>query len=276
MASVSHPTSTAKNTGTAPRPLRLVCTDLDGTLLDFERGVRIDPRFFERLAAWKAWTNVLWVINTGRWWDSLALEMAERGFPVAPDWLILTEREIYKVHNHRPVGDYAWNHHCAAVHQQLFNACGPFWTEVRDFVTSQTGAELLREPWSPVGIRARNEQEADRIEKFIASRLPEWPKLTQVRNSIWFRFAHVDFNKGTCLGYLQELLGITPDETLAAGDHYNDLPMLDRQYARWLVCPANSIPPVKAAVRDQGGHVARQNTSCVVVEGWDALLGVPA
>ncbi len=257
----------------ADSPLRLLSTDLDGTLLDFARGVPADPVFFERLAYYREQYDLVWVINTGRWWDSLALEMAERAFPIRPDWLILTEREIYKLHHDRPVGDYTWNRQCAATHQDLFASVTPFWHEIRDFVGSQTGAELRSDSWSPVMIVARHLREADRIHRFVEERLTAWPKLTVVRNSVYFRFAHTDYTKGSCLLYLQSLLGVTPRQTLAAGDHYNDLPMLDRTCAHHLVCPGNSIPEVKTKVASQGGYVARADYAGGVVEGWDALLG---
>ncbi len=57
----------------APKPLALLSTDLDGTLLDFQRGVPVDPAFFERVARYKELYHLTWVLNTGRWWDSLAI-----------------------------------------------------------------------------------------------------------------------------------------------------------------------------------------------------------
>jgi hydroxymethylpyrimidine pyrophosphatase-like HAD family hydrolase len=57
---------------------------------------------------------------------------------------------------------------------------------------------------------------------------------------------------------LQALLGIDPGETFAAGDNYNDLPMLRREIARYLACPVNSIVEVKAAVREGEGYVSDQ------------------
>jgi len=256
----------------APRPLRLLSTDLDGTLLDFTRGVPVDPVFFERVAEARARHNLVWVINTGRWWDSLAIEMVERAFPIAPDWLILTEREIFKLHQGRPVGDYAWNHRCDRVHGELFAACAPFWTELKEFLAHRTEAAFHHDQWSPVTIIARDEGEADRIHAFVEERLAAWPRLTVVRNSVYFRFAHAEFHKGSCLGYLQEHLGIAPEETMAAGDHYNDLPMLDRAFAHHLVCPENSLPVVKEKVAGQGGHIAGTRYATGVVEGWDALF----
>jgi hydroxymethylpyrimidine pyrophosphatase-like HAD family hydrolase len=55
---------------------------------------------------------------------------------------------------------------------------------------------------------------------------------------------------------LQRVLTIGPGETFAAGDNFNDLPMLKRSCARWLACPANSIAEVKHVVSSGDGYVA--------------------
>ncbi len=63
-------------------------------------------------------------------------------------------------------------------------------------------------------------------------------------------------DKGASLGELCRLEGIPAAEVLAAGDHYNDLSMLDGTYAAMVACPDNAIPPVKETVRAAGGYVA--------------------
>ncbi|MDE1170126.1 MAG: HAD family hydrolase [Verrucomicrobium sp.] len=259
---------------TAPaRPWRLLSTDLDGTLIDFEKGVPANPLFFQRLAEYRKKGEFIWVLNTGRWWDSLALAMVERGFPFSPDWLILTEREVYKIHDHRPIGDYGWNRRATAVHAALFERVAPFWDRLREFVRSETGAELLADAWSPVAIRARHDREIERIAAFIEEEIARWPELAVVRNGPYFRFSHVDFHKGGCLGYLQGILGVTPEETIAAGDHHNDLPMLETRYAHGLICPGNAIGEVQRKVRAQGGYAAKAFYGAGVIEGLDALVG---
>ena len=258
------------------QPIRLLSTDLDGTLIDFRPNLPADPAFFERVVAAKERARggdaFVWTINTGRWWQSLSTEMMVRSFPVSPDWVILMEREIYRIHNGRALGEYGWNRACEEKHREIFATAEPFFRELRDFIESQTGAELLPDPGSPVALRARTEHEADRISQFAETRLGEWPGLATVRNSIYLRFCHADYDKGSCLRHLQEIVGVPPSATLAAGDHYNDLPMLTRRSAHWLVCPGNAIEPVRSVVLAQGGYTAGLPFASGVVEGWDALL----
>jgi hydroxymethylpyrimidine pyrophosphatase-like HAD family hydrolase len=52
------------------------------------------------------------------------------------------------------------------------------------------------------------------------------------------------------------LLEIPRDEIFAAGDHHNDISMLDGRFAQYPACPGNAISEVKEAVKTAGGYVA--------------------
>ena len=54
-------------------------------------------------------------------------------------------------------------------------------------------------------------------------------------------------NKGTAIAYLQERLGVTPDETMVFGDNGNDIEMLGM--AEYSYAMDNAIPRVKEAAR---------------------------
>ena len=57
-----------------------------------------------------------------------------------------------------------------------------------------------------------------------AARLPDF---CFQRNSIYLRFCHVDYHKGSALGELCRLEQIPADSVFAAGDPFNDISMLD-------------------------------------------------
>jgi hydroxymethylpyrimidine pyrophosphatase-like HAD family hydrolase len=99
--------------------------------------------------------------------------------------------------------------------------------------------------------------------------------LVAVRNSIYFRFSHQFYHKGACLDAISQNLGVQPAQVLVAGDHLNDLPMMERRYARYLACPANAVDEVKEKITAQGGYVARARVAEGVVEAWDKLLPLP-
>ncbi len=76
-------------------------------------------------------------------------------------------------------------------------------------------------------------------------------------------------DKGHGLSRVQEALGVTPEQTMAFGDYLNDVGML--RGARWSVAMDNAHPDVRAVAR----YVAPANTRNGVVRTIAAALGVP-
>ena len=70
----------------------------------------------------------------------------------------------------------------------------------------------------------------------------------------------------------EDRTGIAREEIFAAGDHFNDLPMLLNEHACWLVAPANAIPPVKEAVWREGGYVSDRLWGHGVADGLEAAM----
>tara|TARA_B000000565_G_C23721357_1_gene353535 strand:- start:695 stop:1060 length:366 start_codon:yes stop_codon:yes gene_type:complete len=83
--------------------------------------------------------------------------------------------------------------------------------------------------------------------------------LSYERNTIYLRFSHSEYNKGTAAVALAKTLGVTIEKTFVIGDNYNDLKMLNREVAGMIACPANSVPTVKQEVEQIGGFVASKN-----------------
>ena len=108
------------------------------------------------------------------------------------------------------------------------------------------------------------DQLCELIQKEIGNSSPK--NLSYERNSIYLRFAHSNYNKGTAAASLGELIGVPPTNTFVIGDNHNDLSMLDKEIASMIACPANSVQSVKDKVRKQGGYVASQNSGSGVAE----------
>jgi hydroxymethylpyrimidine pyrophosphatase-like HAD family hydrolase len=239
-------------------PPLLVSTDFDGTIATHPPGPGFATGFFDTLERLAQTRTITWVINTGRDWDSLWAELASRGAPRLPDWVILVEREIYRVlPGARLEAHQSWNDTCTRTHQRLFAECQPLLDEIRAALSDAHNLTFVDDVGSPLGLIAASEDQADEIDRLLARLLPTHPDLIAVRNSVYFRFAHRDFNKGSCLRELGRLLDIPPEHTFAAGDHYNDLPMLARDCAHHLACPSNAVDSVKAQLRAQNGYIAR-------------------
>ena len=79
---------------------------------------------------------------------------------------------------------------------------------------------------------ANSEEEMARVTGFIDRARASQPKFHYQRNTIYLRFCHADYHKGAALAELSRLTEIPRDLIFAAGDHHNDISMLDGRYAQ--------------------------------------------
>lgn len=236
-------------------PIKLISTDFDGTLFAEFEMPPIPKALETRLADLQA-RGVKWAINTGRDMSSLMEALARSQVSIQPDFLVLVEREIYEHDGNRYVGLQHWNKACAHDHAELFARVRPDVPRLNDWVSSRFRATVYEDAFSPFCLIAGNNGDADRIHQFLDQYCQTVPGLVVVRNDVYARFSHVAYNKGTALAELGRRLGVGPESVLAAGDHLNDLPMLKRNCARWLVGPVNAVEAVKSALHHEGGYVS--------------------
>ncbi len=236
--------------------IRLISTDFDGTLIGHPGDSRCVPALARALEEFKAGGG-LWALNTGR---SLAHAIeGVRAFaaPVAPDFLLTHERELYRCDDDGAWIDCgAWNGVCRQRHAELFDEAGAVFPRIRALLADTPDLNFIDENGHTAGLITSDEAAMERIAGLLDGLRAELPDFSYQRNTIYLRFCHRDYHKGASLGELGRLLELAPDSIFAAGDHFNDLSMLDPRYARHLACPANAIAPVKAAVRAAGGFVS--------------------
>ena len=247
--------------------IKLLSTDFDGTLVDHYARPPVVPELFEVFGALQK-NGVLWAINTGRDLGHITHGLSEFGFPIQPDFVLTSERDVFRPRPGKqgwePFGD--WNDRCARAHDELFASAQPLLGKVLGFLEKETRAQAIWDHGRPVGLIAQDEAEMDHVVAFIEKAREELPAFSFQRNTQYLRFCHADYSKGAALGELARLCGISREEIFAVGDHHNDLPMLDGKFARWIACPANSAESVKETVRSAGGYVARGACSGGVVE----------
>ncbi len=254
----------------APGPL-LIATDFDGTLFAEFEDPPVPPAFEETLAALQA-RGARWVINTGRDLPGLLEALARARLRVQPDYLVLVERELYRHDGVRYVPLEDWNRRCAETHAALFARVQPDVPRLTAWVNARFSAMVYADAWSPFCLVAGRAEDAEAICRHLEAYCREVPGLTVVRNDVYARFSHVDFSKGTALAELTRRAGLTAESVFAAGDHLNDLPMLRRTVARWLVCPANAVPEVQEQVRREGGEVSQLRHGHAVVAALRRFL----
>lgn len=95
------------------------------------------------------------------------------------------------------------------------------------------------------------------------------PDFAFQRNTIYLRFCHRAYHKGSALQELCRLEGLSREEVFAAGDNLNDLSMLDGRPAALTACPANAMLLVKETVQASGGYVAGASFGAGVAEAME-------
>lgn len=248
-------------------PIRLLSIDFDGTLVSRAT----EPVFNSdcmKLIGELQHGGAIWAINTGRSVDLLEKGLAEFAVPIRPDFILTTERDVFRPGRNSEKWEAfgGWNQRCAQDHAELFSSAGPVLAEFVDFATNQTKARLIYNSGGLEGLAAESEEELDRITDFIHQVRTDHPKLDYQRNGIYLRFCHANYHKGATLAELARLLDVSRENIFAAGDHHNDVSMLDGRFAAMPSCPANAIPEVQNAVRVAGGYVAQKDHGAGVHE----------
>lgn len=250
-------------------PVGILSFDFDGTLHDPESDPAVAVEFFEKIMRLRE-LGWIWGINTGRSQAQMKQGFMEVGFPFVPDFLVARERELYtpgEFGNWYPVED--WNRQVEKDHKRFFRKMKKPLQRIKEHVVCHTKAEWVEQEGDPAGLVASTEEEMAAICKVIDKEAECAPLLGYLRNSIYLRFSHKDYHKGSTLAEVTRRTGITAAGVLVAGDGHNDLDMLNRRYANWIICPSNAHADVQQVVVDEGGYVSRGHSSQGVLEALE-------
>jgi hydroxymethylpyrimidine pyrophosphatase-like HAD family hydrolase len=188
---------------------------------------------------------------------------------VPPDFLLTNEREIFhRTPEGRWVPEHHWNHVCHQRHEELFRHAGDLFGKIRALTAKHPDINLVEENDEPVGVITSDEEAMEEFVEFLDIECSAHSDFSYQRNTIYLRFSHRDYHKGSALGEVGRLLGLAREEIFAAGDHFNDIPMLDGRFAANTCCPANAIPEVRDTVRRSNGHIASKKAGEGVAEAW--------
>src|SRR5687767_4364664 len=136
-------------------PIQLISTDFDGTLhSDFESPPI--PADIERVIGHLQKRGAKWVINTGRDLTSLMHELVKAKLSVRPDFVVVVEREIYKLEESEIIAVEEWNSACTKAHADLFQQVRPHMPEIEDWIRSRYKAVVYEDLYSPFCLIAEN------------------------------------------------------------------------------------------------------------------------
>ena len=233
----------------------------------------VQPEFFQMMESMRESHRAIWGLNTGR---SLMLTlegMLEAKFAFIPDFIIAREREIYLRNEFgRWVGVSPWNDNCEKAHQRLFRKNKRLLKRLRTWVEKNTQASWGEQEDEPAGIVSTSVAEMNLIVQKIDEEIASAPSLSYQRNSIYLRFSHSDYHKGSALAELGKMESLGPEKIFTIGDGHNDTDMLDTGIAKYIACPANSHEDIKDHVLSRGGFVAEGEASHGAIQALSALI----
>lgn len=230
---------------------------------------------FEAVRELREARGAVWGINTGRSMAQMTEGFLESRFPFLPDWVVAREREIYFPNEFgRWVPHKKWNKRCGKEIHRLFKRAGKLLRHLRKEVEEHTGARWLEMDGEPAGMVSRTEEEMEWIVNHIGPMVAEMPALSWQRNSIYLRFGHRDFQKGSSLSEVAGLIGVGRDGRFAMGDSHNDLEMLDPAHAGMIACPGNAVAEIRATVEERGGYVAERAHGAGALEALEHFFGI--
>ena len=239
----------------------ILCFDFDGTLIHSESKPAFHPMLGEMLSELKS-QGAAFVINTGRSLPQTLQGLTQHGILVMPDYIIAQECNIHcATADGRWEEAREWNQEARKAHDRFVRDHQQALDDIRSMVDSQTKARMLEGGHGDMGIIANSSAEMALICDHIDQQRRKHPQLGYHRNSIYLRFSHSHYNKGSALSELQRLMGLNASRCLAAGDNYNDLSMLHPSRATMLAAPFNALPEIKQQVLSHGGFVASGSAS---------------
>ncbi|MFB7337706.1 Cof-type HAD-IIB family hydrolase [Streptomyces adustus] len=265
--------------------IRLVVTDMDGTLLDDDK--RVPDGLWEVLALLRE-RGVLFSPASGRQYATLAREFAE----VAEGMVFIAENGTYVVRDGVELSsdplDPAVAHGIAHTARRLVAdgvdmgaiLCGKkaayveradeaFLAEVRRYYLEHRIVEdvtAVDDDIIKVALFAFGSAEhtvAPALEPFARSHQ------VVVSGEHWVDVMNRTADKGAAVRRLQRDLGITPAQTMVFGDYLNDLEMLDT--AEWSFAMSNAHPEVVRRAR----HLAPSNNDNGVLRTVVRMLDLP-
>ncbi|MFG2576651.1 Cof-type HAD-IIB family hydrolase [Streptomyces sp. NPDC048481] len=279
------PGPAAPEPSAGPADIRLVVTDMDGTLLDDDK--RIPAGLWEVLERLRE-RGVLFSPASGRQYASLAREFAG----VADGMVFIAENGAYVVRDGEEVSSDPLDPDVVARVVAAARRLAADGVDMGVVVCGKRSAYLERsdEPFLAEAARYYVRHQVvedvtavdDEIVKVALfdfgsaeeSTAPALAAFTETHQVVvsgehWVDVMNPTAHKGAALRRLQRELGITPAQTMVFGDYLNDLEMLDA--AEWSFAMTGAHPEVVRRAR----HLAPSNNDNGVLRTVVRLLDLP-
>ena len=258
----------------ADTPVRLLATDLDGTLVGRSNQVHLYPRFREQIMALREKYGCKWAICTGRSLKSYKTIMQPlRLLGLSPDYVVARHAYIYSSKKYCYEPHVIWNLatiiNVTRKKMQTSSMIDRIYDLLSGLGNSSSPVCLYRHDERLV-MRFPDEDGAKHAHKLVADELQEHQYLCVFRYSRDLDVRLVPFTKGLAIKELASHIGCQPEETMVIGNGHNDISMMRKEVSQYYGCPLNSDAEVVELVHQLGGHVAKSSAMEGVVEVMNA------
>jgi HAD superfamily hydrolase (TIGR01484 family) len=252
--------------------IRLIATDLDGTLIGSANEFPLYTEFRNRINALRRARNAAWVVCTGRSRKSFQAffnPMSQMG--LLPDYIIVRHAYIYTLTRFGFMPCLGWNARICILMRSNRRAAAEALRAWHERITGGVvGVRTVVASATRLCLRFKSEEAAADAAALLEKEAARYNNLMVFQYMLEVDVRSVPFTKGMALIELGRHLGITQQHILAIGNGHNDISMLDGTAAQYVGCPSNSEAAVMEAVRDAGGHIASKRSLGGVLDVIDA------
>jgi hydroxymethylpyrimidine pyrophosphatase-like HAD family hydrolase len=254
--------------------IKLITTDLDGTLVGGGNEFALFKDFADRLLVYRQRFGAQWAICTGRSMHSFEAVLAPmRAMGIEPDYVIIHHAFIYRRGWRGYWPHLIWN---AGIRFQVWSSAlylrGALNEWLRMVRGMTKGVTTIYHRSNRLCLRFRTEEDAESAAELLRRKASVFKHLRVFHYMQEVDVRAVPFTKGMAMSELADRIRVKHSEILAIGNGHNDISMLDGSSAAYTGCPANAEVDVMETVHNSGGHVATQRGLEGVIEILDAYL----
>lgn len=257
-----------------PAIIRLLVTDLDGTLIGSANEFPLYQTFGATLERLRQKQGTLWAACTGRPLRSFKEFMRPmRQMDILPDYVIVRHAYIFELTRFGYLPHMAWNLRTLleirSDRHQTREALHRWHEMIR---AGALGVRTVRRRRDRLSLYFDTEASAATAADMLRKELAPFRHLQVFQTSVEVDVRPVPFTKGMAVQQLARRLTVPHEQILAIGNGHNDISMLNGNVALLTACPANSEPQVMETVHHARGHIARGRSLAGVIEILDAYM----
>ena len=257
------------------RRIDLICTDIDGTLLDSGNPDFVSLREFKReLDLRKQQWGTKWAIVTGRHRRGFLPALDSfLAFHLIPDFIVLEDAYIYRFLRGTGMrGFWRWNFRIRWKRSWLWRRSRRFIQKLQNEMENEfPDMRVLSHETIDMWLEFPDQPSAEQGEKALKIKIAECLEFEVFRWGCEVFLAPAIGKKGEAVTRISDHLGISAEHVFVIGDGANDVNMLEGWAAGMVACVANTPREIKSIVRRNSGYVAKNRATAGVVEALRSM-----